>query len=135
MHRLTNRFQDRQVDDFAEPLGQIWRLRLAALRLDEAAAADLARNQAATDQFLIGAADRLHRKFQIVGQPAMGRQPRTIGQAPVMDGTRELVGQRLICRPPDECGIGLPQCHDLLEIEISAIDNRNNAPSWYSDEK
>ena len=30
----------------------------------------------------------------------------------------------------DERRIGLPQCHDLLESEISAIDNRNHAPAW-----
>jgi hypothetical protein len=44
---------------------------------------------------------------------------------------RELVGKREIGRTTDETGIGLPQCHDLLEIEISAIDNRKMRPSRF----
>ncbi len=114
MHRLADRLQDGQVDDLAGALRQIGRIGLAPLRPHEGAAADLAGDQAAADQLLIGAAHRLNRDAHLVGEAPVGLQPGAAGQKTVMDGPRELVGKREIGRAADERRVWTPQCHDFI---------------------
>ena len=114
MHGIAHRLEDRQVHHLPHPLRQGGRDGLRPARLHEGAAPDLAGDQPAADQLLIGTADRLHRQVEVVREPAMGRQPRAVGQPSVVDRPGDLVRQRQVGRPADERRVGAPHCHDLI---------------------
>src|SRR5690606_19854345 len=115
---LADRLEDRQVHQLAQPLRQVGRLRLLRPGLHERAATDLPGDEAAADQFVIGAADRLDGELQLVCELAVRRKACTVRQLPFLDGAGDLLRQREVGGAAQLGYIGSPTCHDLNCAQI-----------------
>ena len=118
MKLLADRLEDGEVDQLAEAFRQIGRLRLLRPRLHEGAAPDLARDEAAADQLVIGAADGLHGELEVVGELAMRQKACTVRQQSFLDGAGDLFSKGKIGRPAQLGYIGSPICHDFNSAQI-----------------
>lgn len=113
MELLAHRFQDREIHQFAKTLRQVGRLRLLRPCLHEGTSTNFSGNEPSSDQFVVGAADGLHGKFQVVGELAMRQQARPVRQMPFLDGAGDLLGEGEIGRPAQLGYVGSPICHDF----------------------
>jgi hypothetical protein len=98
MNRLAHGLKDRKVDDLAQSLSDEWWIWLAAGRTNECSPPDLAGNEAAPDQFLIGTAHRLYGHVQASGKLTMSWKARAGLQAAIGYRARDLIGQGQIDR-------------------------------------